>query len=199
MTLIRVAKAVAKNVGIEVPETIIGNPDRTAVEIRQLANEAGEEIARRVDWGRNVNTATFDGASTSAAFALPAGFSRMQEGVCMMVGTSIVRPMSKAEYLSLPAAIGTPRYFSLTSENLRFWPYLATGLTAKAYYLSNEWCTSGSSVASDDDTFFFGDDLLSAGIIVRWRRQKGMPYEDEEALYEAMLADLARFDGRSRI
>ena len=198
MTLITVAQGLAKNIGTAIPATIFGNQDRTAVEILQFANEAGQEIARRVDWGAQQKVSTLTGTGAAVVHSLPADFSRLQSGACVLSGAVIVRPLSKAEFTTLTPGVGTPRYFMLANETLQLWPYLASGATVKVHYVSSAWNTGGDSFAADTNVPFFGDDLLLKGLIVRWRRQKGMSYQDEEAEYEAALADLARFEDRSR-
>ena len=53
--------------------------------------------------------------------------------------------------------------------------------------------------ALDDETSLIDENLFAKGLIVRWRRQKGMEYADHEAEYEAALMDIARFNDRSRV
>ena len=48
------------------------------------------------------------------------------------------------------------------------------------------------------DSPLVDEDLFAKALIVRWRRQKGMSFADEEAEYEAALQDFARFNDRSR-
>lgn len=199
MSLITIAQALAKNVGTAVPATIIANPDRTAVEILQFANEAGAEVARRVDWGAMQKTATLTGDGTNKTHTLPADFARMQRGVCMTSGLNIVRPLTQAEFGTLTPGVGTPRYFLLTTGTVKLWPYLASGATVTVSYVSRNWTNSGQTFANDADLALFGDDLVLKALIVRWRRQKGMDVADYEAEYEAALRDFASFDDRSRL
>ena len=198
MSLITLAQALAKNVGVAVPATIVANSDRTAVEIMQFANEAGEEVARRVDWGVLQKAATLTGDGTNKTHTLPTDFSRMLRGACMTSGASIVRPLSQGEFSTLTPAMGSPRYFLLTTSTAKLWPYLANAATATVFYLSTNWASGGAAFMNDADTALIDEDLLLKALIVRWRRQKGMAYQDEEAEYEAALADHAKFDDRGR-
>ena len=62
------------------------------------------------------------------------------------------------------------------------------------------WFPNGTKEwAADTDTAVIDEKLILKGLILRWRRQKGMPFEDYEAEYEADLAALASFDDRSRL
>jgi hypothetical protein len=66
-------------------------------------------------------------------------------------------------------------------------------------YQSKNWTSAGSAAFTvDTQTSLIDEDLMLKGLIVRWRRQKGMSYQDEEGEYEAALADFARFNDRAR-
>ena len=168
-------------------------------EALQFANETGEELARRVDWGALQASTTLTGDGTNKVHALPAGFSRLSRGVSVKTSSGILRPLSRAEWGTLTAVQGTPRYFLLEGTEVTLWPYLANASTASASYQTKNWTSAGaSSFTADDQTSLMDEALFAKGLIVRWRRQKGMPYQDEEAEYEAALQDFAGFDDRSR-
>jgi len=199
MTLLTIAKGLAKTVGLPVPDSVIGSTDRTWIEVAEHANATGEELARRVDWGQLTATTTLTGDGTALAHSMPAGFSRLARGVAVK-GTGIVRPLSQPEWETLTAVEGTPRYFLLREDVIRFWPYLANAATVTATYQTGNWCDNGTSAfATDDDSPLMDEALFQKGLELRWRRAKGMPYADHEAEYEAAIADLARYNDRSRM
>lgn len=201
MSLLTIAKAVAKDAGLAVPTTVVGSSDRSMVELLDFANAAGEELARRVDWGQLTASTTLTGDGTDKQFALPAGFSRIVQGIGVInSGGAFVRSLARAEWGSLTMAQGVPRYFLLQDNDIRLFPYLAAAATAMLYYQSGFWCSNGTAAwASDDDTSLIDENLFRMALVVRWRRQKGMEYADQEAEYEAALADYARFNDRARL
>jgi hypothetical protein len=199
MTLLTIAQGLARNVGMQSPSSVVGSTMREWQEGLQFANETGEELARRVDWGALQGTATLTGDGTNKVHTLPAGFSRLSKGIAVKSGAAIVRPLSRAEWNSLTPVQGTPRYFLLEGTELTLWPYLANAATVTASYQSEYWTSAGSNAFTvDSQTSLIDEDLFLKGLIVRWRRQKGMPYQDEEAEYEAALQDIAGFDDRGR-
>jgi hypothetical protein len=199
VTLLTIAQGLAQNVGLPTPSSVVGSTMRTWQEALQFVNEAGEELARRVDWGALQANATLTGDGTNKVHALPAGFGRLSRGVAVRVGTSIVRPLSRAEWNTLVPVEGTPRYFLLEGSEITLWPFLANAATATASYQTERWTSAGASAfTADDQTSLIDETLMLKGLIVRWRRQKGMAYQDEEAEYEAALQDFANFDDRSR-
>lgn len=199
MSLLTIAQGLAANVGMQTPSSVIANSAREWQECLEFANEVGEELARRVDWGALQATATLTGDGTNKVHALPDGFSRFSAGIAVRAGTSIVRPLSRAEWNALTPASGTPRYFLLEGNEVTLWPYLANAATATASYQTRFWTSAGADEFTEDtQTSLINEDLFQKGLIARWRRQKGMSYQDEEAEYEAALADFASFDDRSR-
>lgn len=201
MTLLTIAQGMAKDVGLAVPDQVVGSPARSMIEVLSFANAVGEELSRRVDWMQLSASTTLTGTGASVDHAMPAGFSRLVPGVAVVDSSgSIVRPLSRAEWGTLTAVQGTPRYFLLQENTVTLWPYLASAATATAYYQSDLWCSNGTSAwSADDETSLIDEDIFLKALIVRWRRQKGMDYADHEAEYEAALSDIARFNDRGRI
>lgn len=201
MSLLTIAKAVSKEVGLEVPDSVVGSTDRSMVELLEMANSTGGELARRVDWGQLTSSTTLTGDGTDLSHSLPSGFSRIAPGIGVVnAAGGFVRPLTRAEWGSLTMSEGVPRYFLLQEDSLRLFPYLANTITATLYYQTRFWCSNGTAAfAGDDDTSLIDEDLFRMALNVRWRRQKGMEYADHEAEYEAALADLARFNDRSRL
>lgn len=198
MSLLTICQGLALNVGLESPTAVI-NGAREMLEAKQFCEETCNELARRVDWGDLTKTATLTGDGSNKKHSLPAAFSRLVGGVCVTVGGAPVRPLSRAEWGTLTAVQGTPRYFLLEDNAITLWPYLATASTAAASYQSGAWCSNGgASFLLDSDESLIDEGLVLLGLIARWRRQKGMPYQDEEAEFEAALAQYAQFDDRAR-
>jgi len=200
MSLLTICEKLAYDVGMEAPTQIITAPDRRWKEAASMGNATGDELARRVDWGALHSTATLTGDGTNKVHDLGATYDRITPGIAVTSGGVTIRPLSRAEWASLDALEGDPRYFLLEGQNVTLWPYLATGVTATVQYQTNAWCSNGTAEwAADTDTSLIDEDIFAKGLIVRWRRQKGMAYDDQEAEYEAALAEIASFDDRSRI
>lgn len=184
---------------MQVPTSVVGNSAREWVEALQFANETGEELARRVDWGQLQAATTLTGDGTNKVHSLPSGFARLNQGVAVRSGTSIVRPLTRAEWNTLTPVEGTPRYFLLEGAEVTLFPFLANAATVTVQYQSKNWTSAGASAFTvDTQTSLIDEDLMLKGLIVRWRRQKGMDMADYEAEYEAALQDFARFNDRAR-
>lgn len=200
MTLLTICNKLAENVGLQETTAVISSAKREWVEAVAMSNMVGDELARRVDFGAMRNSATLTGDGTNKTFDLGSDFSRIIPGIGVTYGSGIIRPLTGAEWASLYPVAGSPRYFMLEGRNITLWPYLGDELTVAVRYQSRNWCANNSNTwAADSDESLIDENLMIKGLIVRWRRQKGMDYLDYEAEYEADLADIARFDDRSRL
>lgn len=200
MTLLAICNKLAENVGLASTDQVVSSPKREWAEAVVMSNAVGDELARRVDFGALRNAQSLAGDGTDKLYDLGSDFSRIIPGIGVTYGQGIIRPLTQAEWASLTPVEGSPRYFLLEGRMLRLWPYLPAAQSASVRYQSKFWCSNGTAEwVADTDTSLIDENLMVKGLIVRWRRQKGMPFEDYEAEYEADLADIARFDDRSRI
>lgn len=197
MSLLTLVESLAYSVGLNKPTQVVGAPGREMAEVRQVADETGEELARRVQWGDLTKTATI---TNSGKVNLPSDFGRLVEGIAVMTGGRPVRPLTRAEWADLPASVGTPRYFLLEDDAITLWPALSGGAEATVTYQSKNWVSNGQArFTADTQSPIMDEAIFLKGMIVRWRRMKGMNYADEEAEYESALAHYAHFDDRGRL
>ena len=200
MSLLTIFNRLALNVGIERAEQVASSTDREVREAISYSNLVGEELARRVDFGALRNQASMTGAGPGQRFDLGDDFSRIVPGIGVTFSGNPVRPLDRSEWMSLTPYPGAVRYFYLKGNQIEFWPYIRDGAEVKVTWQSKAWCSNGKSFwLADDDTSLIDETLMVKGLIVRWRRQKGMDFADYEAEYEQSIADIARFDDRSRI
>lgn len=200
MSLFTIAQAVAKNIGIEVPDTVQGD-DPDAVKLRQFINETGDELARRVDWSALRKTATLSGTGFNAPYNLPPDYSRLISGLAVRVNGSAVRGgLTSDEWNALEPVEGAPRYFQTIANQIIFYPYPPEGMTVTLTYQCANWVRPNKKeMVADGDETFLPERLLEMGGVWRSKRHIGADYGDYLAEYEAAITDLAGFDDRVRI
>ncbi|MGU3496099.1 hypothetical protein ACLBXM_18815 [Xanthobacteraceae bacterium A53D] len=199
MTYLEIMQAVAIHAGVE-QITAISAADPDHVLFGRVINAAGDEVARRVDWGVMRKRAVLSGIGTQAAFPLPDDFARLTVGMSVACGTSPVRgSLTADEWASLPQTMGDPRYFYLAGAQIAFYPYLRAGAEASVSYQSINWAADDApKLTLAGDTAVVPAPLLVSGAVWRWRRHTGKDFSDHLAEFEAQLADLARSDGGVR-
>jgi hypothetical protein len=204
VSLISVVQSVALKVGLSSPSAVASSTDRSDQEMLAFANEVGKDIARRVDWNALYAQTDLAGVGTTTPIDLPADFDHLVPGSPVTnAANGVIRPLTREEWPTANPTGGTPRYFLLQGTSLRFYPYLDTGLTVRVRYQSTDWVTDGTTTAAaftaDAETTRFPEIVLEKGLHAYWRRQKGMPYQDQDADFEATLAQYANLANGSRI
>jgi hypothetical protein len=200
MSLLSIARAIAVNSGIPIPAEVISSDDPDAQKIIQFTQEAGEEIARRVDWGALRKVATITGTGSNDDFSLPNDFARLVQGNSVLADGSPVRVgLSADEWNSLTPTSGAPRYARLIGSKISFYPYPVSAAAVTVSYQSKSWCNGGTSWASDGDVGLIPEILIEQGAKWRWRRQMGADYQDQLAEFEATLSEYAKFDDGMRL
>lgn len=199
MTYLEIMQAVAIHAGVE-QITSISATDPDHVLFGRLINAAGDEAARRVDWGALRRVATISGVGVQVPFQIAGDYARLASGLAVTAGLSPVRgSLTSDEWAALPQTMGEPRYFYLSGDQIAFYPYLRSAAEASVSYLSRLWVAGDKAKLSlAGDTPVIPDALLVSGATWRWRRHVGKDFSDHLAEFEAQLADFSRFDGGVR-
>lgn len=190
MTLITAVNEVCDVVSLDQFESVYGADDANAQTMIAMAKEAGDEIARRVDWSSMLKTANPD----FSPFELPEDFQRLIPGgaVRTVTGTFCRAITAGSQWSVIAASASVQPFFFVRGETMLFAPVdAAPGATVE--YVSKNWIIGDpyeerDTFQADDDKTAFPERLLVKGIIWRWKRQKGLPYEDNLAEFEADLA-----------
>ena len=154
------------------------------------------------------NNATLTTSSTTLAFGqesypLPSDYDYMITGTQWDRGFrwQIYGPLTPGEWQVLKSGLsptGPRRRFRLMAGKffLDPIPYDSNNLVYEYYSTNFALDSSGNGknlFSQDSDTYVLPDDLLVLGLIWRWRRAKGLDYEQEFKTYEdAMARELAR-------
>lgn len=169
------------------------NPQVNAVdfEMRQIVdfmNEAGDEIAERAEWSKMYNDWVVPGAQSS--IDLPDDWRKIAStGSARITGTyAPIRVVTDPETWGfLQARPSVRQYCHISGDQLHFAPVLPTsGATVK--YQVQAWVSDSKlAVTENGDNVLVPGSLIVKGAVWRWKRQKGLPYDDYVAEYEASL------------
>ncbi|MGN8022998.1 phage adaptor protein [Phyllobacterium sp. 22229] len=189
MSLITSVNAACDVVSLDRFDTVYGNNNPNAQTMIEFAQEAGEEIVRRVDWEKTLKTAIVP----SSPYALDENFQRLITGGAVTTAAGeFVRPVTNgSEWTVINQVPSSQPYCFIRGGKMLFSPAIA-GVGAIIEYVSRNWILAGtdekSKFTADDNTFLFPERLLTMGLIWRWKRQKGLTYDDHLAEFEAALA-----------
>lgn len=192
MTLISTINSVADIVGLDRLTAIVGSGDENAQTMLSLANEAGDEISKRVDWERQIVEFPFSASPT----AIPPDFQRVAPGSGVKVGTLYARPVTNSGQWGVIKSSGSTIPYYFVSNSVIQVSLPTSDMTLS--YISGNWVinTSGryKTFIADDDTTTFPQTLLQKNIMWRWRRQQGLAFDDYLAEFEADLASEIKAD-----
>lgn len=189
MTLLEIINEAANETDLDPFDQVIGG-DSNADTMLALAHAAGDEIATRVDWQALILTANIAGQP----YVLPEDYHRLvpNAGLVTALGV-IIRPVTNTGQWNILQQV-TPNqpYYYRADNSVKVLPTSAA-VGAMLNYVSGHWVLAEDGInhrdhfESDGDTVLFPDRLLVQNIIWRWKRAKGLSYDDQLAEFEATL------------
>ncbi|WP_429807294.1 hypothetical protein [Ensifer sp. B1-9] len=189
MTLLSAINEVCDIVSLDRFDSIYGSNDPNAQTMVALAQEAGEEIARRGDWRHLLK----QHVAILSPLTLPADCQRLTPGGAVRTASGgFFRPITNSSQWAVATSTASAQpYFCLRDNQMLFSPASA-GVGAVIDYVSKNWVLGDpfeerDTLQADDDRTLFPERLLGKGILWRWKRQKGLPFDDSLAEFEADL------------
>lgn len=208
MTILTVVQDVCTVIGLSVPDAVMASTDREHVELRSLANEMAERIAKAAEWQLLNTIATYTGDGTIEDFDLPDDYDRMLKKAKVW-SSSIENPLSAIsdrdtwlglDVQSVDLVFGA---WIIYGGQMHIKTALGSGVTAKHWYQSNLTIKPATGdnkteFTADTDTFRLSERLLRLGMIWQWKANKGQQYAEDMATYEDLKGKLISDDKGSR-
>lgn len=192
------------------PAVFFSSANALEGDLAELVNAVARDIIKSHDWRVLTKLCTLTGDGVSEGFNLPDDYDRMQKGVSLQSsGTPHHRYqpcVDPDEWLTLKTRHGA----SLSEKWIKFggqihlMPKPALGQEVKFFYQGNWYATDENGVAKrrfdrDNDSFVLDEDLLTLGLIWRYRQQKRLDFTDDQALFEKAFNELAGADKGARV
>ena len=199
MTAQDVLIRVGWEIGQNGEEMLFSSENAIVKQLKQIMFASGNDIAGRTEWQKLHKEWNIGGNQTFVD--LPDDFREFQEGGAIRVlpadGTMRYQPVrlvtDPMQWDMLTARPSAQNYARISDGKLHF--SNGTGSAARASYVSKYWnLNAGSSITAADETFAIPEDLLVRGMVWRWRRQKGLPFTDQQSEYEADLIEAVSAD-----
>jgi len=206
MTMLSLVQNFCRRTGIAVPSTVYGSTDNQISQIMALLEEEGGDLSGRGGWER----ITFEATHTSLAAE--------SQGTVASIATNNFRyfkdetTWDRTENLPLLVIDGkdwqAEKGFSTTSPRFRIrvrggeliaTPTPPAGNTWAFEYVSWNWILGADTTTYkqyftlDTDTLLLPETILLQGLRWRWKKEKGLDYEEDFNTYEVMVtAELGR-------
>lgn len=211
MTLLVIIQDAANEVGVDAPDTVIGNTDPNVVRLLALSNRGGKALARRYPWQeltKEFTHTTLAAESQGLVESIMPGFNWDVYHTIWnrTLQQSVDGPLFPREWQHLKAMgiSGPYPQFRIREKTLRCIPTPTAGQTFAGEYVSRYWCQSSGGTgrdrwAADDDTGVLNEDLLTLDLIWRWKASQGLAYAEEKQEAEIQINQAMAVNGSNRI
>lgn len=193
MSLLTIAQAIADELGVFQPASIINNEEATAVRLRSVTSAAGLYLRDDYDWAVLTKEHTFTSSAGTAAYEVPGDFLRIVPNTLWdrTNNLQLVGPLTPAQWQYFKGAITSDVGLAVrwrlrpTSGVLKIELENPAAATIALEYVSDQWCASSSGTgqtdwAADADVPLFDEDLIFREGWWRALRAFGFPYEDQK-------------------
>lgn len=204
MTLLTVVSDASKRLGLGSRSSVIGSTDENAVQLLALAQEEGKTLSRRHEWQVLQTEYTFPTVASTASYALPSDFDRiMKETVFNRTSRRrVVGDLTPDQWQQTQASLVTMvnPAFRIRGKLFLISPTPTAAETIAYEYISKKWCESNASVGqvqwlADSDTGLLDEELMTLGLIWRYRKAKSLDYGEDMETYEMEVAKAILNDG----
>ena len=189
MTVETVLRTVLLQIGLDQPDVQITSDDYEMRQIAALMNAVGEDIAGRAEWSGLYRDWAVPGGLDKAD--LPPDFRKLAEKGAARLSKNGFRPIrvvvAPEQWAFLTARPSAQPYCHLAQGKLLFSPTLPKP-GAAIRYVSKHWVEGKAELTQNGDRLLLPERLVEKGTIWRWKRQKGLAYDDMLAEFEADLA-----------
>jgi len=201
-TLLSIVQDVTTRIGVPKPSTVADNTSRSVIQLLAIANEVGELLGKR-DFKSLERRVTFTSTGSELQGAVSTILPEADPASPRVIGET-AWDLTSAMYMgNVPSPqewefrkvrnITGPTYrFRLMTDpdtldnSIYLNPAPAAGHSMGLEYFSNFWCKSEAgegqtAFAADTDILLLPEACFKAEMKWRWKREKGLPYDDERA------------------
>jgi hypothetical protein len=212
MTLLTICQNAANEIGVPSPSTVVGSTDTTNIQLLAAANREGKNLVAGYDWQTLIKEeahTTLAAESQGDMSTIASDFLRFSNDTMWNRTTDrkYYGPLNNSQWQRLKASVssGITNYFRIRGNALLFHPTPPAGQSVYFEYIGKNWViTSGSSAnatsyAADANTTVLDEDLITLGVIWRFLKQKGLPYDNQFQEYRLKLSEKQSKDGAKQI
>ena len=210
MSLLTVISGTLARLALPTTTAVIDSTDATVRQLLQLAQREGRELARRATWKALQTEKTFTTVATAAqTSALPTDLDWIIPDT--MFNRTLKRrvqgPVGADEWQLIQSSLSSSVFpaFRIRGTSLLITPTPTAGQTVAYEYMSKYWCASSAGSgqtawAADADTALLDEELITSGLVWRFKAAKGLGYAADQQAYEIQVMQAIMREGvRPRI
>lgn len=204
MSCLSIVTATCRRLALAVPTAVVASTDTQVQQMLALLNEEGEELSARYPWNALNLEATFTTVATPADLvSVAAGFKYIvNETMWDRTENRIIKPITAQDWQQVNANTYTSPFtkFRIWQNAIYFYPDLAAGHDIAFEYMSKNWVNlnaggTAAAFAADADVSTLDEQLLTMGLVWRFKAAKGFAYDEDFNKYERRVMDAMARDG----
>lgn len=203
MSLLTLIQRFCRRTQLPSPTTVMGSTSDQVLQLRDLLEEEGTDLAQRGPWQALVQEATFTSLATIDQGAISSiasnGFDYLRDQTFWDRTNRwpILGPINGAEWQAVRAwtVTGPRSQYRIFNGRLYLYPAPSAGLSLAFEYVTTHWILDSDGTTykaifnADDDVPLLSDRLLLQGLRWRWKKEKGLDYEEDFRTYELQVAN----------
>lgn len=205
MSLLTICQNAANRMGLPAITVIATSTGVTERNLMALANQEGKELGRAYSWQALTKEKTF--TTTAAAVqtgAIPDDFDWIIPDTVFNRTTRrrFTGPLNADEWQTDQAMLVGRVFdsFRIRGNDFLISPTPPAGETVAFEYLTRNWAkdadaTAQASMSKDTDTAVLDEELVTLGVIWRFRQSKGLDYAEAFNSYQKQVAQAVMRDG----
>jgi hypothetical protein len=198
LSLLTCIQNACDRIGLVRPTAVVSSTDQQVLRLLGYAQQEGKELARKYDWQVLTKEATFNGTATAVQTSagvsvMPDDFDRFKNGTFFNRTNKreVYGPLTPEEwqYTQSVATSVFVEAFRLRGSQLLLTPALDSDDAYAFEYVGSKWVTQAQGTATaawaaDTDTALLNEELITLGIIWRFKAAQGFDYAEEFRTYE---------------
>lgn len=214
LNMLQIVQSACRRSNLPVPSVLVSNADAQVQQLMELTNELMQETIKRYRFQVCVLNPTWLSSAQQNQGTIQSLWGVEPESITnatmwdFTLRRPIFGPMDDTNYQIIQALIPSGPIFQyrIQDNNLLILPAPPAGNTHSAIIRSKNWlalqgntATLGYYIQNDTDTPLIDDTTLIMGLKYRFKKEKGLPYAEDEQSWESMIANIALRDGSKTI
>lgn len=208
MSLLTLVQSATRRLGINTPVGVASSSDNAVLQLLELANEEGRELGARTAWSVLETPVTFTTVATESQGNINTIAPNLKFIINNTIWNRTLRrpvfgPLSAQMWQQKKAMFlqGPWNQFRIIGTNLNFIPVPVAGQTCAFEYITKAFATDSTGTIERTGFFDDGDipkldeEIMTLGLIWRWRQVKGLDFAADYQKYEAKVIDAIARDG----
>ena len=211
MSLLSICQDAAEEIGFPAPSSVVGSSDPNAKQLLRFANREGEELSQATNWNILVTEGSVTLATGDQDYALASDLRWVIPTTTWNRNDKriVLAPLTSQEWQFHKAwttISGLNLMARIRNNQLEFSQTISSSENGKVIYyeyVSNKWASTSGGTAQqlfllDTDTCRLDEELVTQGVVWRFKKAKGLDWEGDFQLYKNLKGKQIARDGDQR-